>query len=103
MHVQVGGALGGTVVADHESDPGIEAAIAASGLPGHDHGPRSMYFGGWAPPTAARTARSRPPGTPARRRRARHRLTPSPRTRSRVLVGPGSPALSAACPQCCGT
>ena len=46
VHVQVGGALGGTVVVDHESDPGIEAAIAASGLPGHDHGPRSMYFGG---------------------------------------------------------
>lgn len=46
VHVQVGGALGGKVVVDHESDPGIEAAIAASGLPGHDHGPRSMYFGG---------------------------------------------------------
>jgi gamma-glutamyltranspeptidase/glutathione hydrolase len=37
---------GGGAVVEHESDPGIEAAIAASGLPAHDHGELSMYFGG---------------------------------------------------------
>lgn len=46
LHVAVGGALEGGVVVEHESDPGIEQAVAASGLPGHDHGPRSMFFGG---------------------------------------------------------
>lgn len=46
VHVKVGGALERTAQVDHESDPGIEVAVAASGLPGYDHGPRSMYFGG---------------------------------------------------------
>ena len=36
----------GTPVVEHESDPGIEAAIAASGLASRDHGETSMYFGG---------------------------------------------------------
>lgn len=36
----------GDAVAEHESDPEITAALAEMGLPGTDHGPLSMYFGG---------------------------------------------------------
>lgn len=34
------------VVVEHEADPAIEAAVAASGRAGRDHGDLSMYFGG---------------------------------------------------------
>jgi gamma-glutamyltranspeptidase/glutathione hydrolase len=36
----------GTPVVEHEADPGIAAAVTSMGLRGHDHGERSMYFGG---------------------------------------------------------
>ncbi len=36
----------GEAVVEHESDPGIAAAVAACGLASHDHGELSMYFGG---------------------------------------------------------
>ncbi|KRE63650.1 gamma-glutamyltransferase [Nostocoides sp. Soil756] len=36
----------GRPVVEHEADPGISAAVAAAGLPAHDHGALSMYFGG---------------------------------------------------------
>ncbi len=36
----------GAAVVEHESDPGIEAAVAASGFASHVHGELSMFFGG---------------------------------------------------------
>lgn len=36
----------GRAVVEHESDPAITAAVRAAGLPAHDHGELSMYFGG---------------------------------------------------------
>lgn len=44
LHVRFG--PDGEAVVEHESDPRIAEAVAASGLPGHDHGELSMYFGG---------------------------------------------------------
>ncbi|WP_370891549.1 gamma-glutamyltransferase [Janibacter sp. GXQ6167] len=46
VHIKASGAPDGGPVVEHESDPAIEIAVARSGLPGHDHGARSMYFGG---------------------------------------------------------
>ncbi len=37
---------GGDAVVEYERDPGIAAAVALSGLPGHEHPEPSMYFGG---------------------------------------------------------
>jgi gamma-glutamyltranspeptidase/glutathione hydrolase len=36
----------GAAVVEHESDPGIAAAVAAAGYASRDHGELSMYFGG---------------------------------------------------------
>ena len=44
LHVRF--APDGSAVVEHETDPGIAAAVAAAGLEGHDHGQLSMYFGG---------------------------------------------------------
>jgi gamma-glutamyltranspeptidase/glutathione hydrolase len=44
LHVRFG--ADGSALVEHETDAGIAAAVAASGLPSHDHGELSMYFGG---------------------------------------------------------
>lgn len=43
-HVRV--ARGEPVRVEHEPDPGIDAALAELGLPGNQHAPQAMFFGG---------------------------------------------------------
>jgi gamma-glutamyltranspeptidase/glutathione hydrolase len=44
LHVRRGD--GGRLVVEHEADDGIRAAVATSGLPGHEYPEPHMYFGG---------------------------------------------------------
>jgi gamma-glutamyltranspeptidase/glutathione hydrolase len=66
----------GTMRVDHEDDPGVLAAIGASGLPSYSHGPMSMFFGGVG--VATRTADGSLDAAGDPRRAAATRVSPPP-------------------------